>query len=63
MPKKRINLEIKPCCHNCKLYGANDCKYLPDNRNPCHDWSPDHYWFMRKLNAFTRKINKETKQQ
>ena len=62
MTKKRIPIEIKPCCRNCKLYGARECmSSLFDTTNPCQAWHPDKDWFGRKLKAAKKKQDKEAK--
>lgn len=59
MPKKRINIEIKPCCSNCKENGNIGCKNLCDRRNPCVYWNPKYSWFSTKLNAAEKKQDKQ----
>ena len=61
MPKKRINIEIKPCCSNCKEHGQIDCLALVDKRNPCAYWKPSYGWFSDKLNAAEKKLDNAKK--
>ena len=58
MTKKRIPLEIKPCCSNCDLRECESCK--DEETNPCQWWKPDKGWFTRRLDAEI-KLTKEKK--
>ena len=55
--KKRIQLEIKPCCSNCYF-----CRGTVKKTNPCGLWKPDSDWFIRKLKAAEKKQDKEAKE-
>lgn len=59
MPKRRINIEIKPCCSNCKENGNIDCKNA--RTNPCRYYTPAYAWFGNKLDAAEKKLDKAAK--
>lgn len=61
MPKKRIQIEIKPCCHNCYYKDKHEsfCKSM--KRNPCANWSPAMSFFGKKLDAAEKKMDKAPK--
>lgn len=66
MPKKRIQLEIKPCCSNCDL---RECLKSPlgscrqTETNPCNYWKPDRDWFKQKLKTVEKKQDKQKEQE
>lgn len=67
MPKKRINIEIKPCCNNC-LYVPRQC--IGEKTNPCINWKPAILFIgkelakaIKKTNAAENKQDKQQKEQ
>ena len=57
MPKKRIPLEIKPCCSNCKWLS---CPAVIDN--PCSEWIPKEGFMRDEVNKAKTKKEEDAKE-